>query len=301
MIKNFTVTNHLGESLTIELTSPEKSGFIVLSAEGLGPAKADISLTERAGVDGSFYNSARTSPRNVVLMLRFYPGQDIETLRQKSYKYFPLKREITLQIETDNRIAKGTAYVESNEPDIFSGEEGCSISLLFPDSYLYNYLGQITVFSFTTPSFEFPFSNESLVSPLIEFGDIVIETTKSIVYEGGPAIGILMHIHANGAASNITITETITLDQLAIDSTKLIATTGADITAGDDIWISTVKGNKFAILVRGSTTYNILNCLGTTPTWFQLEKGDNVFAYTATVGVSNLEFEVFNDIAYEGI
>lgn len=301
MIKNFTVTNHLGESLTIELKSPEQSGFIVLGVEGLGPSKADIALTERAGVDGSLYNSARATPRNVVLLLRFYPGQDIESLRQKSYKYFPLKRNITLQIETDNRISKGTAYVESNEPDIFSSEEGCSISLVFPDSYLYDYLQQETYFGSTTPLFEFPFSNESLVSPLLEFSDLNLETTKTIVYEGGPAIGVLIHIHATGSASGVTITDTITLDQIAIDSTKLAAVTGADISSGDDIYISTVKGNKYAILERGASTYNILSCLGSSPAWFQLEKGDNVFAYTATVGITNLEFAFINDVAYEGI
>lgn len=301
MIKNLTVTNHLGESLTIELKSPEQSGFIVLGAEGLGPSKADISLTERAGVDGSLYNSARVTPRNVILLFRFYPGQDIETLRQKSYKYFPIKRNVSLQIETDNRISKGIAYVESNEPDIFSSEEGCSISLLFPDSYLYGDQQQETAFASTDPLFEFPFSNESLVSPLLEFSDLILETTKTIVYEGGPPIGILIQIHATGAASGVSITNSISLDQIVIDSTKLATITGADITAGDNIYISTVKGNKYAILERGATTYNILSCLGSSPSWFQLEKGDNVFALAATSGISNLEFTFYNDVAYEGI
>jgi hypothetical protein len=93
----------------------------------------------------------------------------------------------------------------------------------------------------------------------------------------------------------------VTLEALEIDSDKLISTTGDDILEGDDIWISTVKGNKYAILIRGSTTYNILNCLGIAPPWFQLEKGDNVYAYTADEGLTNLQFEIFNDIAYEGI
>lgn len=37
MIKSVTVVNHLGESLKLDLASPEKSGFIVKSIEGLGP------------------------------------------------------------------------------------------------------------------------------------------------------------------------------------------------------------------------------------------------------------------------
>ena len=301
MISTLTVTNHLNESLTIELTSPEESGFIVLGADGLGPVKADIALTERATVDGSLYNSARATPRNVVLRLRFFPGGDIEALRQKSYKYFPLKREISLQIDTDHRTSKGTCYVEANEPDIFSKEEGCSITMVFPESYLYDHFQQVTVFSSRSELFEFPWSNESVVSPLLEFSELIIETTKPVLYSGDAPVGILIHIHATGAANNVTILDTVTLEQIAIDSTKLIATVGADIQDGDDIWISTVQGDKYAILIRSSTEHNILNCLGTSPAWFQLERGDNVFAYTADSGLGNLEFEIYNETAYEGI
>lgn len=42
MIKSVTVVNHLGESLKLDLASPEKSGFIVKSIEGLGPVKATV-------------------------------------------------------------------------------------------------------------------------------------------------------------------------------------------------------------------------------------------------------------------
>ena len=301
MIQTITVTNHLSESLTIELTSPEESGFIVLGADGFGPVKADIALTERAAVDGSLFNSARATPRNVVLRFRFFPGGDIEALRQKSYKYFPLKREISLQIDTDNRTSKGTCYVEANEPDIFSSEEGCSITMVFPDSYLYDHFQQATVFSSKIDLFEFPWSNESVVSPLLEFSELIIETTKSVLYSGDAPVGILIHIHAVGAANDVTIIDVVTLEQIAIDSAKLIATIGGDIQDGDDIWISTVQGNKYAILIRSSTEYNILNCLGTSPAWFQIERGDNVFAYTADSGLGNLEFEIYNETAYEGI
>ena len=301
MITAIKTTNHLNESLTLELMRPEESGFIVLRIDGLGPPKAEISLTERAGIDGSLYNSGRATPRNIVLSLKFYPGQDIEALRQQSYKYFPLNKPIMFEVQAVNRIAHATAYVEANEPDIFSKEEGCVITLMFPDSYLYDTIGSFTVFSSVISKFEFPWSNESTTSPLLEMSELDMNTTKTIFYEGDVSVGMLIHIHATGSASDFTLIETATLETLEIDSAKLISTTGGDITLGDDFWISTVKGNKYAILIRGVTTYNILNCLGTSPPWFQLEKGDNVYAYTASIGLDNLQFEVYNDIAYEGI
>jgi hypothetical protein len=301
MITAIKTTNHLNESLTLELLRPEQSGFIVLRIDGLGPPKAEISLTERAGIDGSMYNSGRATSRNIVLGLRFYPGQDIETLRLQSYKYFPLKKPIRFEVQTANRTAYATAYVEANEPDIFSKEEGCVITLMFPDSYLYDIVESLTSFSSVTSMFEFPWSNESTDDSLLVMSILDLTTTKVVIYEGDVSVGMLIHIHATGSASDFVLTDTITLEALEIDSAKLISTTGGDIQTGDDIWISTVKGNKYAILIRGATTYNILNCLGTSPVWFQLEKGDNVYAYTATSGITNLQFEIFNAIAYEGI
>ena len=45
MIKAVTVTNHLGESLTMDLMQPEGSGFTVRSISGLGPVKATVNVT----------------------------------------------------------------------------------------------------------------------------------------------------------------------------------------------------------------------------------------------------------------
>lgn len=298
MIRSFKTTNHLGETLEMPLASPGNSGLVIVSIDGLGPSKAEISLTDRAGIDGTVYNSGRATERNIIYQLKFL--HDVETNRQKTYKYFPLKRLIRIEVETDNRNVYAYGYVESNEPDIFSNDEGCIISMLCPDAYLYDVDQQITVFSSVTGGFQFPFSNESLVNPLLKFGDISLETEKTIVYYGDVPIGMLIHIHANGAASGFTLTHSVTLETISIDSTKLTSYLGADISEGDDIYISTVVGNKYATLVRGGQEYNILNCLPN-PTWFQLEKGDNIFAYTATSGLSNLEFDVVNDVAYEGI
>lgn len=298
MIKAFKVTNHLGETLEMPLASPGNSGLAIVSVDGLGPSKVELSFTERAGIDGAILNSGRVAERNVIYQLKFL--HDVEINRQKTYKYFPLKRSIRIEVETDNRNVYAYGNVESNEPDIFSNDEGCMISVLFPCPYFYDVDQQITVFSSISGGFQFPFSNESLVSKTLTFGDILLETEKTIVYEGDVPIGMLIHIHANGSASGFTLTHTSTLDTLGIDSTKLTAYMGTDISEGDDFYISTIIGNKYAKLIRGGQEYNILHCL-TDPTWFQLEKGDNVFAYTATSGLSNLEFDVINDIAYEGV
>ena len=301
MIQSIKVTNYKNQSLTIDMMRPEQSGLIIEAIEGLGPPKAEINMTEMAGLDGATFNTARVSLRNIVFRFRYMHKPDIETTRQNTYKYFPIKTLLDLQINTDNRSLRTTGYVESNEPNIFSNESGCVISILCPNSYLLDEFNSITGFSTVTSLFEFPFSNESLVSPLLEMSELTFDTTKSVVYEGDAPIGCVFHIHSTGSANDVTITETETLDTIEIDSAKLISITGSDISTGDDIYISTVRGDKYAILIRGSNTYNILSALGQDPTWFELHPGDNLFAFTADSGLSYLQFEVINEVAFEGV
>ena len=88
---------------------------------------------------------------------------------------------------------------------------------------------------------------------------------------------------------------------MRIDTDKLAKFTGSGIIAGDDIIICTVKGKKSITLQRAGKTTNILNCLVKNANWFQLAKGDNLFAYTADSGASNLQFKIENRIIYEGV
>lgn len=302
MIKSITVTNYLGDSLKLELAKPEKSGFIVETMSGLGAGKATINTTEVATNDGSLYNSARVSSRNITLGLRFLFDPTIEDVRQRSYKYFPLKKKVTLQIETDNRLSEIEGYVESNEPDIFSKEEGADISIICPFPFFYSASGdQTTVFSGVEPEFEFPFSNESLENNLLIMGEIQNKTENVVVYEGDVETGVTITIHALGEATNITIYNVSTRESMFIDTVKLASLTGSGIIAGDDIVICTVKGQKSVTLVRQGDRTNILNCLGKNADWFQLSKGDNIFAYTADTGTTSLQFKIENKILYEGV
>lgn len=307
MIYSIVVTNYLGDRIKLELGKPDVSGFLIKSITGLGPAKANVNTTEVSTNDGSLFNSARLSQRNIVLDMVFINtvyGESIEDLRQKSYKYFPLKKSVELTIETDNRYVKTTGYVESNEPNIFSSQEGTQISIICPDPYFYS-AGEdgnnVTNFYSIDPMFEFPFSNESLDEPLLVFGEIQIKTEGVITYHGDSEIGVMIYIHAIGPATNINIYNTETREVMRINTEKISSLTGKGIVASDDIVINTAKGEKSITLIREGISYNILNCLDKNTDWFTLAKGDNIFAFTADSGVTNLQFRVENKVIYEGV
>lgn len=307
MIYSFAITNYLGDRVKLELGKPEVSGFLIKSVTGLGPVKANVNTTEVVTNDGSMFNSARLSQRNIVFQLAFVDtvyGETIEDIRQKSYKYFPAKKSVEIVIETDNRYVKIKGYVESNEPDIFSSQEGTQISIICPDPYFYS-AGEdgnnVTDFYTIDPIFEFPFSNESLTDPLLIFGEIQIKTEGVITYYGDSEIGVVIYIHAIGPATNINIYNTETREVMMINTTKLEKLTGKGLVASDDIVINTTKGEKSITLIREGASYNILNCLDKNTDWFTLSKGDNIFAFTAETGVTNLQFRIENQVIYEGV
>lgn len=293
MIKSINVTNYVGESIDLELMRPDKTGFIITSISGLGPTKATINTTSLAVSDGALYNSAYLTSRSIVMSIQFMETdtETIEDIRHKSYKYFPIKKRIEMVIVTDNRSLKTEGYIEANEPTIFSDKEGCSITINCPDPYLYSLIKSETVFSGIHATFEFPFENNSLADPLMELGTIETRQEAVVFNRGDAEIGMTIHIHAIGDASNVTIYN------LANDKKMRI---NMDILKGDTITIVTLKGKKSITLLREGKKRNILNALDKGGDWFTLVRGDNLFAYRAETGVENLQFRVVNNIIYEG-
>lgn len=301
MIKSITVTNPKSESLTLELRNPEPAGLYVQDIEGLGPAKANINSTQLAAIDGGLFSSSRVTERNIVITLGMLESPTIEDARHRTYKFFPIKKQIKFLIETDNLIAEATGYVESHEPVIFSDQETTQISILCPDPFFYQpgYIEENT--SDVQKTFEFPFSNESLTENLLEFGVISFDIRANIHYVGDVDTGVKITIHAFGEATNITLYNAITHESMAIDTSKITTLTGQAYGVSDDIIISTVRGDKYARLLRNGVYTNIISALDKNADWFQLSNGDNVFTYTAESGTSNISilFEYRN--AYGGV
>jgi len=301
MIKSVSVINYRNERIDMILDKPELSGFIVHKIGGLGPAKANVNITDIITTDGGIFNSARLSSRNIVISLRFF-GEDIETIRQKAYKYFPIKKELTFIVKTDNRELRISGVVESNEPDIFSKDEGTNISIICPNPYFYEETLNYSVFAGSEPAFEFPFSNESLTEPLLIMSEIQNRTENVISYSGDSDVGVTMYIHCIGPVGDITIWNINTRQKMVINSQKaarLINSTAFNTL--DDIIIRTERGMKSIYLIRDGNIYNILGSLDVGSEWLRIYKGDNIYAFTATSGVESLQFKVENRILYEGV
>ena len=302
MIKSIKVTNPKGESLVLDLFHPEKSGLIVRSISGLGPPKANINSTDLATAAGALYSSARASTRNIVFNLQFMFAPTIEDSRQLTYKYFPLKKLVKIEVETDNRSLETSGYVESNQPDIFSKEETTQISILCLNPFFYDPDPSVTQFATVTPTFEFPFSNESTTENLIEFGTINLDTRSTIDYVGDVDTGVLITIHALGSVSGyLTIYNVETQEKMVIDLAKIKTLIGKDYGSGDDIIISTVSGDKYVQVLHDGKYTNAIAAIEKLADWFQVSVGRNIFNFTVTKGIENLVMSFSYRNAYGGI
>lgn len=322
MLKRVVITNYRGEQIEYRIgdamantsndpnwVSPETSGLLITSIDGLGPVKANINITELTTTDGGIFNSARLSSRNIVIKALFMNTQSIEEARLLSYKYFPIKKKLKFYIQTDNREAEIEGYVESNEPDIFSERCGCQISVLC-ESAFFNAAGddaqQIIRFSSTVPMFKFPYRNVSTLAKPKEtiFGEYIRRRESVITYNGDSETGIVLKIHFTGDATKVKIYNSDTSEYIMLDTDKLpsvIPNSEPMFLSGDDVEICTLQGKKSIKLVRMGETYNILNLLDKNSDWFMLAKGNNGFVYEATSGDENIELIIEAGVIYEGV
>lgn len=318
MIKSVLVTNHLGDSLLLELMRPEQSGLIITNIEGISPPNATINYTTVSSSDVALYNSARFEARNIVFTFQLCECikegvyESVEQVRLKTYKYFPSKKPITLTFTTDSRTAIIQGYVETNEFQIFEEKEETQISIVCPDPFFYS-LDPITsekTYSFIK-EFEFSllegstddygFENNSLTENLIEFGDISDESHTEIVYDGEYEASMLIQINFKDAVTDPVLLNVDTGENVTILSEYIELLTGHNFQEGDIVFINTTKGQKSVTLVRGNDSYDILQCLSNYTTWFQLSKGVNKFKPFAVIGSDNMEIIYTYNVAYEGV
>lgn len=305
MIKSVKVTNHLGKSWLLELSHPEKSGFIVTNIDGLGPGAASISTSPYATKDGSKFNSARADQRNIVFSILFDPDDrksSIEQKRHESYKMFPKKKNVTIEIETEERKGIINGYVESNEPIIFSERCGFSVSVICPDPYFYSSEEQETHFWGIEPLFEFPFEDPIPDTPSLEFSEYNLTPQQVILYEGDSDVGLRFEIYLLGKVGNITIYNITAGTSMAIDVSKIEEALGGDLQYGDLIVLTTTTGNKNLYVVRDGIKTNVLSAIDVfTDEWFELTQGENRYAITSAEHIERVHMTAYNKISYEGM
>lgn len=162
------------EKLELPLQDFSGSGIAVTGADGIGPVKATMFMTEYGYRYGGFFRGSRTGSRDMTLNLKpMLPT--VEEARNKIYKMLVIGDTVSVRFITDTKDLVIRGYVEGVEPTIFSEDERVVVSVACPSPYWEAYGGGVAVASAAesaSRSFEFPFSNQFGTTSLI-FGTVL--------------------------------------------------------------------------------------------------------------------------------
>ena len=264
--------------------------FYVTSVTGLTPAAANINTDALAVGDGSLFNSSRVGNRNIVIMLKYRSGINVEQARIELYKLFKTKQWVRVFYKTASRDVYIDGYVETFDGDLFEQGQLAQISIICPDPFFKDIDSTVTDFNAVVALLEFPveFPEEG-----IPFSEISVYAEKSVVNGGDAESGVIIRCDFSGDASNPAFYNLTTGDGLSIDF---------DFLRGDALIINTNQGSKSITLIREGVTVNLLNYLVQGSAWFLLTIGDNVFTFTADDdGRENMHVVFTSTNQFEGV
>ena len=269
--------------------------FILTSIIGLTPADAIINSTEMSTSDGSRFNSSHVQTRNIVMELKPRgEGAKVRKNRVGLYRYIRTKQKIRLFIKNDQRDVYIDGYVEKFEDagTIFTDDQRLQLSVICPDPFFRDNSsdGEEIVFSSVEALFHFPFAIE--VDEPIPFSVRLNSQYKSIYNAGDTACGMILKVSASGAVENPKFYDEANNDTMTFD---------IDLQAGDELIITTIRGQKSAILRRDGVETNVINTMTHDSSWLLLEPGDNIFYYAADAGFNNMTLTFYFTNLYEGI
>ena len=304
MINSVTVKNHRDEKLTVSLRDSSETGLVLYSITGISPGEANVVITEISSGDGGVYTSARLPSRTIQLGF-IIVGRDVEAIRRKLYRYFPLKKKVVLTFATDARVCMIDGYVQANDVAYFSSQTVAAITVMCPSPVFYRGGDDpydLVTFRSIASALEFPNTGWYINEGGISFSAIDLTTTKQIKYNGDMDTGLIFRIRIAGNISgDIDLYNTTTNQRVTIDSDKVASIMGGEgIMSGDVIEICSERGSKSIKLYRGGVYYNILGAAGKECDWLRIEAGYNDLYYTCDAP-ENLSVEVAYKTLYEGL
>ena len=277
------VKNDKGEVLNLS-TSPQ---YTVYRVTGLQPPAVAVNSSSNATTDGSTVNSVRVDKRNIVIYMTL--EGDVEESRIELYKYFPLKKSITLYFKNGRRDVYIEGSVEVIECDLFTRKQTAQISILCPKPYFKAAEDLVSYFSDISALFQFPFS---VAAEGVEISSITRNVRKSIINTGDVESGLIIDLYAVGSVVNPVIYDVFQRTHIKLMFTMI---------AGDRIIINTNAGAKSITLIRGGISSNIMGYMYPDSSWLTVGAGDNVFTYQCESGSDNLQITFTVSILYGGV
>lgn len=286
IVRDLTITNASGEALVF---GDHLKLYEDIELSGL---KADVSMAETSG-DGASSQKTRLDTRDFEVPFLLHRIVDdkvwFEDKRQDIFRVCnPKKNPMRLDFKTD---AEQEYYMHAEltaVPVMPRGFENSNhvwqkVLLQFDaaDPYIYAKDETLVELAMWVPAFEFPL--EIPEGEGIEMGYRNPTLITNVINDGQEDSGMIIKFKANAGLTNPSLVNLDTYEQLTLKMAML---------AGDEVEISTYRGNKYARLIRNNVTTSVFGKIDYLSTFLQLRTGDNVFRYNADTGIDNLEISM---------
>lgn len=294
MINKIEYENGRGLSIVLNRDGP----LFLFSVKGFDGLEADVVSSKSAYQDG--VSISKTILKDRVLTLNCYLEVDNEQqrdiLKRKLYNAFNPKLRGHMKIYTDANKLRGASNLRVIQAPIFDDDYeslnelvGFQIQLSMPLPYFEDINENRVDFGNDIGNFffdleieeegnELSIKNNSIVTNIANMGDA--ETPIKVVFK------------AKSELKNPSIYNVYTKEYIKINRT---------MHEGEEITVTTHKGNKRVESYLNGITSNIFNYLDLGSSFIWLDVGDNVIRYDAETMIEQLEVYIYYTNYYLGV
>lgn len=273
--------NTNGEQL--ELTN--NPAYTVTNIDGLNPPEAIINTVQRAGHDGSVFNSAFLDNRQIILNIAIN-GPACGN-RNELFRFFRTARKTRLIYHNDYHDVYIDGYCQNAPVEYFGQKQIIQVTLICPDPFWHGLTEVEGQTDGVEALFEFPFSIESPI-PFSDYSS----GGGAFIYNPGDLAGIVIEILASGSVTNPRIYHV---------ETDTFFKVNTSLQSGDRLIINTRTDEKSVKRIRSGATTNLIAYRANGSTWLTVEPGQNQFTLSADSGTANMTGFIHFTTNIEGV
>lgn len=267
--------------------------FHISHIDGHTRANTSIASAVVGGIDGDTVNNIQTTPRTIIIDLKPKSGVNVEEAKREILKVVKLKQQSGLLWTQNDRSVIISGIVETVDMPRWTNATVMQITLHCEqpfwedvDEVIQQINEAINMHHFTASPVDMLYFPENGI-PLGEYDTI---RTKSFYNNGDVAVGLEIRILAHDEVTNPIIYDqngnffgvgyTTESNDIGDGIGSAAYSNPLIMQAGDEVIISTHKGNKTVKYIGKNKNYNglIFHKIKPNSTWLQLATGDNTFS-----------------------
>lgn len=294
MINKIVYENERGIHIELNRDGP----LFLFSVKGFDGLEADIVSSKSAYQDGVSISKTILKDRVLTLncYLEVYSEQQRYILKRKLYNAFNPKLKGHMKIYTDSNQLRGASNLRVIQAPIFDDDYeslnelvGFQIQLSMPLPYFEDINENRVDFGNDIGNFFFDLEIEEKGKELSIKNNSIVANISNI---GDAETPIKVLFKAKAELKNPSIYNVYTKEYIKINHT---------MQEGEEIIVTTHKGNKRVESYLNGVTTNIFNDLDLGSSFIWLDVGDNVIRYDAETMIEQLEVYIYYTNYYLGV